>query len=163
MAEKMPRGSRPFCPRSMPGAHIKDTDVVRQRWAIAEVCWRAGRVCGQGCDKQVASSPGRVAPVARGGGGAGAGAGGGGWGKGGVGGFSAKFAAFCERRCPCFLEFCGCCFCCCLPGYGCGPAPWSRIGMFHLRQVFGSGHPVTWILPRVRPPPGARGGMLKSD
>ena len=40
----------------------------------------------------------------------------------------------------------------------------SKLGMFHLRQVFGSGHPMTWILPRLKPPTGARGGLLnKSD
>ena len=69
----------------------------------------------------------------------------------------------CERRCPWLLSAFGCCVCCFVPG-ACGPAPWSKVGMFHLRQVFGSGHPVTWILPRIKPPAGARGAApYKSD
>ena len=53
--------------------------------------------------------------------------------------------------------------CCGLCRSAAGPAPWSKIGMFHLRQVFGGGHPVTWGMPRARPPPGARGAATKRE
>ena len=39
-----------------------------------------------------------------------------------------------------------------------GPAPWSRVGAFHLRQVFGSGPVWWWALPLTKPPAGARNG-----
>ena len=65
--------------------------------------------------------------------------------------------------CPFVTEFCGCCFWFCVPSEF-GPAPWSKIGMFHLRQVFGSGHPALWAMPRASPPQGARGSsQLKKE
>ena len=65
--------------------------------------------------------------------------------------------------CPFVTEFCGCCFWFCVPSEF-GPAPWSKIGMFHLRQVFGSGHPAFWAMPRASPPQGARGSsQLKKE
>ena len=53
--------------------------------------------------------------------------------------------------------------CCGLCRSAAGPAPWSKIGMAHLRQVFGGGHPVTWGMPRATPPPGARGAATKRE
>ena len=65
--------------------------------------------------------------------------------------------------CPFVTEFCGCFFWFCVPSEF-GPAPWSKIGMFHLRQVFGSGHPITWAMPTAKPPQGTRGAsQLKKE
>ena len=63
-----------------------------------------------------------------------------------------------ERACPpAVRDGFDCLTCGCVTGSA-GPAPWSRIGAFHLRQVFGSGPVWAWGAPLAEPPAGARNG-----
>ena len=63
-----------------------------------------------------------------------------------------------ERACPPVVrDSFDCLTCGCVTGSA-GPAPWSRIGAFHLRQVFGSGPVWAWGAPLAEPPAGARNG-----
>ena len=63
-----------------------------------------------------------------------------------------------ERACPPVVrDGFDCLTCGCVTGSA-GPAPWSRIGAFHLRQVFGSGPVWAWGAPLAEPPAGARNG-----
>ena len=67
-----------------------------------------------------------------------------------------------ERSCPPVLHDCSDCVTCgCVTGSA-GPLPWSRVGAFHLRQVFGSGPVRFWGAPLVKPPVGARNGARTS-
>ena len=62
-----------------------------------------------------------------------------------------------ERGCPRMYDCFEAVTCGCVSGSA-GPVPWSRVGAFHLRQVFGSG-PVAWLgAPLTNPPVGARNG-----
>ena len=67
-----------------------------------------------------------------------------------------------SRSCPPVLHDCfDCVTCGCVTGSA-GPLPWSRVGAFHLRQVFGSGPVRFWGAPLVKPTLGARNGAKTS-
>jgi hypothetical protein len=62
-----------------------------------------------------------------------------------------------ERSCPVVFDCLDCVTCGCVTGSA-GQPPWSKIGTFHLRTVFGSGPVVWWGVPLWVAPIGARNG-----
>lgn len=61
---------------------------------------------------------------------------------------------------PVVADCLDCVSCGCITGSA-GPAPWSKIGLFHLRQVFGNGKVLFWGAPLWKPPIGAWGSTSK--